>query len=105
MYHSFCFGFCFLFFWFILGLHLRHMEVPRLGVESELHLRAYARATATQDPSHVCSLHHSSQQCWILNQLSGPEIEPASSWILAGFVSTAPQWEHPAPHLLSPFLF
>ena len=29
-----------------LGPHPRHMEVPRLGVESELQLPAYATATA-----------------------------------------------------------
>ena len=49
---------------------LRHMEVPRLGVESELQLLACARATATQDPSRICTLHHSSWQCRILNPLS-----------------------------------
>ena len=27
------------------------MEVPRLGVKSELYLQAYARATATWDPT------------------------------------------------------
>ena len=32
------------------GLHRQHMEVPRLGVESELQLPAYATATATPDP-------------------------------------------------------
>ena len=53
-----------------LGLHLQHMEVPRLGVESELQLLAYSAATATQDLSHVCNLHDSSQQCQILNPLS-----------------------------------
>ena len=47
-----------------------HMEVPRLGVESELQPPAYARATATQDPSHVSDQHHSSQQHRILNPLS-----------------------------------
>ena len=47
----------------------RHMEVPRLGVESELQLPAYTAATATQDPSQVCNLYHSSWQCWILNPL------------------------------------
>ena len=47
-------------------LALQHMEVPRLGVELELQLLAYTTATATQDPSHTCDLHHSSQQCWIL---------------------------------------
>ena len=46
------------------------MEVPRLGVESELLLPAYATATATPDPSLVCDLHHSLRQCWILNPLS-----------------------------------
>ena len=46
------------------------MEVPRLGVESELRLPAYATVTATQDPSRVFDLHHSSQQRQILNALS-----------------------------------
>ena len=40
------------------------MEVPRLG---ELQLMAYTTATATQDPSCVCDLYHSSWQCQILN--------------------------------------
>jgi len=52
-----------------LGPHSKHMEIPRLGVESELQLLAYATATATPDPSHVCDLHHSSWQCQILNPL------------------------------------
>ena len=43
------------------------MEVPRLGVESELQLLAYTTATATQDPNHVCHLHQSSRQRRILN--------------------------------------
>ena len=38
-------------------------RVPRLRVESELQLLAYTTATATQDPSHVCDLYWSSQQC------------------------------------------
>ena len=33
-----------------LGPHLQHMEVPRLGVKSELQLPAYASATAMLDP-------------------------------------------------------
>ena len=36
----------------------------------ELQLPAYARATATRDPSRVCDLHHSSQQHQILKPLS-----------------------------------
>ena len=66
----FCFVlFCFVFLFF-LRLHLWHMELPRLGVKSELQLLAYTTATATRDPSCVCDLHHSSQQCRILNPLS-----------------------------------
>ena len=53
-----------------LGRHLRHMEVPRLEVKSELEPLAYTTATAMQDPSCVCSLYHSSRQYWILNPLS-----------------------------------
>ena len=45
-----------------LGPHPWHMEVPRVSVESELQLLAYATATATSDPSRVCDLHHSSRQ-------------------------------------------
>ena len=36
--------------WRFPGLHLWHMEVPRLGAESELWLLAYTTATATLDP-------------------------------------------------------
>ena len=43
----------------------QHVEVPRLGVESELQLPAYTMATATEDLSHICDLHCNSQQCWI----------------------------------------
>ena len=53
-----------------LGPHLQHMEVLRLGVESELQLPVYTTATATQDMSQVCNLHHISQQYWIPNILN-----------------------------------
>ena len=46
------------------------MEVPGLGVELELQLKAYATATLTQDLSRICDLHHSMWQRWILNPLS-----------------------------------
>ena len=46
------------------------MEVPRLGVTSELQLPAYATATATPDPRLACDLPHSSGQCWILNPVT-----------------------------------
>ena len=44
---------------FILGSYSRHMEVPRLGVESELQLLAYAIAIATRDLSRISDLYHS----------------------------------------------
>jgi len=53
-----------------LGPHLQHMEVLRLGIKLELQLPAYARATATQDPSCIYDLHHSLWQCQIPNPLS-----------------------------------
>ena len=76
------------FFFVFLGPHLWHMEVPRLGVESELQLPAFttatvtATATAMWDLSRVCDLPHGSWQCWILNPLSKAGIEHLSSWIL-----------------------
>ena len=66
---GFCFFF-FFFFFFLLWPHLQHMEVPRLGVESELQLPAYATATATPDLSRIFDLHYSSWQRRILNLLS-----------------------------------
>ena len=58
------------FFFLTLGPHLRHMEVPRLGVQLELQLLVYTIATAARDLSHICDLHHSSQQCCVtLNPL------------------------------------
>ena len=91
---SVCFATSFicLFIWF-LGPHPQHMEVPRLRVESELQLPAYTTATATPDPSHICSLHCSSQQRQILNLMSEARDPTWSSGILVGFVSAKPEWE------------
>ena len=47
--HIYIYIYIFFFFSF-LGLHPQHMEVPTLGVESELQLPAYVTATATRDP-------------------------------------------------------
>ena len=57
--------FLFLFLFYFLRPHLWHMEIPRLGAESELQLLAYTTATALPNPSRVCDLCHWSQQCWI----------------------------------------
>ena len=43
------------------GPHPWHREVAGLGVQLELQLLAYARATAMPYPSCVCDLYHSSR--------------------------------------------
>ena len=66
------------------------MEVPRLGVQSELELLAYTTATATQDLSHICELHHSSRQCQILNPLREDRDRTRNlmdTWILVRFIT------------------
>ena len=55
----------FFFFCFFYGPQSWHMEVPRLEVQQELQLPAYATATATPDLSHICKLYHSSRHCRI----------------------------------------
>ena len=69
------------------GLYPRHMEVPRLGVKLELQLLAYSTATATamQDLSCVCNLHHSSWRCQILNPLSETR-DPTSNLMLPSWI-------------------
>ena len=63
----------FLSFSLFLQPHLQHMEVPRLGVQSELQLPAYAKATAMSVPRRrIWDLHQSSWQHQILNPLSEP---------------------------------
>ena len=56
------------------------MEVPRVGIESELQLPAYTTAHVT-----ARSLTHR----------AGPGIESASSWIVVRFITAEPQWEFP----------
>ena len=61
------------------------MEVPRLGLESELQLLAYITTTATADPSRFCDLHRSSRQCQILNPLSEARDRTPNLMVLALF--------------------
>ena len=60
------------------GLHSQHMVIARLRVELELQLLAYTIATASWDPSPICNLHSSSQQCCILTQQSEKGSNPCS---------------------------
>ena len=79
LFFSFFFLIFILFYYFIylfcfLGPHLRHREVSRLGVESEL------------QPDSSCVCDRSSWQCWILHPLSGArdgtQILMDASWVL-----------------------
>ena len=69
-----------------IGLHLRHMEVPRVGAELELQLPAYTRATVTPDLSHICDTTAYSNT-GSLTHWSRPGIKLLSSWMLVGFVN------------------
>ena len=86
--------FC-LFFFLFLRPNPQHMEVPRLGVMSELQLPAYTTATATLDLSWVCTYTIAHDNAGSPTHWARPGIEPASSWILFGFISVVPQGELP----------
>ena len=67
-----------------LGPHLLHVEVPRLGVESASLWDSHSNAS-----SEPC-LQTTPGANWVR-----PGREPASSWILVGFITTEQQWELP----------
>ena len=70
-------GYFILIYFCFLGLHAQHMEVHRLGVQSELQLLGYTTAH-----SNARSLTH-----W-----ASPGVKPATSLFLVGFVSAVP-WQ------------
>ena len=76
-----------------LGPYPRYTEDPRLGVELELEPLACVTATATQDPSCVYNLHHSSQQCRTLNPLNRVRDQTRVLMDIVRFVITGPQRE------------
>ena len=55
------------------------MEVPRLGVKSELQLLAYTIGTATLDLRGICYQHHSLRHTRSLTHWTKAGIKPASS--------------------------
>ena len=73
------------FFFCILGPHLWHMEVPRLGVKSEPQqgrIRAMSETYTTARGNARPFTH------WVR-----PGIKPATLWFLVRFVSAAPRQE------------
>ena len=86
------------------------MEVPRLGVKSELQLLAkpqpqqhqiQATATATSDPTYTTA--HGNAGSLTHGRRSG--IEPSTSWFIVGFVSPVPQRKLSLYHFLSKLHF
>ena len=72
-----CFSSDVLIYFFLLTAATTVFGSSQAGVKSEVKLQAYATAKATLDLSH--NIHHSLRQHQILNTLSRPGIEPASS--------------------------
>ena len=65
--------FCFVFFCLFVCLFFRSTPMAcgssQVSGRIELQLPTYTTATATRDSSHICDLHHSLWQLWILNPL------------------------------------
>ena len=79
----------FFFFFFFLRLHQWHMEVPRLGGQSELELPAYTTATAMRDPNFVIyTTAHSNAGS--LTPLSLARDQTRNLMVLVRFISAAP---------------
>jgi len=70
-----------------LGPHEGHMEFPKVGVQLELQLPASARATTSGIQVASATYTTAQSNAGFLTHWSRPEIEPASSWMLAGFVN------------------
>ena len=82
------FGFLvFCLFFFFVGLHLQHMEVPRLGVQSKLRAPAYTTAAVSWDLSRVCNLTTAHSNARSLTHGARPGIKPETSWFLVGFIN------------------
>ena len=84
--------FFFLFFLF-LGLHLQHMEVPRLGVQSELCCRPTLQPNQCQIWAGSATYTTAHGNTGSIIHWARPGTEPATSWLLARLVSIAPRRE------------
>ena len=90
----------FSYFWSFQGFFVP-CGSSRLGVEVELQLPAYTTATATPDPSRICDLHHSSQQCRIPDPPREARDRACSLRIQVRFISAVPQQNSPKHFFLT----
>ena len=65
---------------FFLNLHLQHMEVPSLGVKSELQWPAYTTVMAAPDPATSATYIAAYSNTRSLTHWPSPGIKLASSW-------------------------
>ena len=82
-------------YFFFLGPHLWHVEVPRLGVELELQLQLLATPQQHQIPAASATYARAQGSAGSLTLWARPGIKPTFSWILVGFVTAEPQWKLP----------
>ena len=85
--HVFISFFFFLFFVFCLfrAIPAAYGGSQARGLIGATELPAYTTATATPEPSHVCNVHHSSQQCQIVNPLS-EAMDRTRNFIVPGWI-------------------
>ena len=77
----------FIFIFCFLGLHFWYMEVPRLPHP------AYPTATAMKDPSYFRDLTTAHSNARFFTCQMRTAVEPETSWLLVGLLSTALQQE------------
>ena len=76
-------------FFVFLGPHLQHMEVPKLGVKSELQLPAYSTVIRCGIQAMSMTFTTAYGNLGSHGHRVRPGIEPTtSSWILVGLITT-----------------
>ena len=85
-------GFLFSFFCF-LGPYLWHIEVPGLGSNRSCSHWPTAQPQQCQIWAASSNYNTAHSNARSLTHWERPGVEPTSSWILVGFVTTQPQWE------------
>lgn len=83
------------FLFFFLQLNLQHMEVSRLGIESELQLLTYHSQNIARSDPHLRPRQQLAAPHWVR-----PGMEPTSSWILYQVLNPL----SPEGMLVNPFL-
>ena len=88
-----CIDFIYLFFFCLLLGHLQHMEVPRLGVESELQLPPTSQTQQHQIQATSATYTTAHSNTGSLIPWARPGFKPEISWFLIRFISAVPQHE------------